>query len=283
MGKIFSDMYSGDNIYINNKDHYDYYNNQSEGGWLNGFKISTSVNNSIAAPPPPPSGSSGEVSWMYQDPGCGFGLNSLAYDGIYIFNKSLTEGTTVTVNWYFTDTSSNPTKPACTYSSKGRMWIENQNVIPSVTVCGSKTVDLNIDNTPFQQQLSWTVPQNGSAIYSIGFQNRATRKTGTSCGTTTPRSMSDFSLTTIPPGRPTFSGIGETNHTWVKIGNSSIGGAMLYQDYTITTTARLRNTDILSITACVRQTPGPSLEFEHQSLAVVSWIVCYDPPCINGS
>jgi hypothetical protein len=281
IGKIFSDMYAGNDSYILNISDSTRYNNQSAGGWLNGYKISTSIinsiNNSIAVPLPPPSGSGGEADWIYLDPGCSFGLNSLAYNAIHTFNMSITGGTTITVNWYFNDARS---KPSCDYSAKGRMWITNSST--TATVCGSSSTDLNVDNTAFQQQLIWTVPQNGSAIYSIKFQNRATRETGSSCSTNTPRSMSDFSLETIPPGRPTFSGAGTDdptylNHTWVSIGNSSGGGVYLFNDYTITTTAKLAstNTNIVTVTACVRQTPGPSMWWEHQRLAVVSWIVTY--------
>jgi hypothetical protein len=50
-----------------------------------------------------------------------------------------------------------------------------------------------------------------------------------------------------------------------------------YQDYTITTTATLAstNTDIVTVTACVRQTPGPNMWKDQQRLAVVSWTVTY--------
>ena len=75
--------------------------------------------------------------------------------------------------------------------------------------------------------------------------------------------------------KPTFSGIGDPLYTWVRMGNSFGGQVYQYQDYTITSTARLGTTDILSVTACVRQTPGSLMWWEHQSLAVVSWIVTY--------
>jgi hypothetical protein len=77
--------------------------------------------------------------------------------------------------------------------------------------------------------------------------------------------------------KPTFSGIGETNHTWVRVGNSYGGQVYQYQDYTITTTAKLASTnaDILRIVACVRQTPGSLMWWEHQSLAVISWMITY--------
>jgi hypothetical protein len=273
IGKIFSDMYAGNDSYIINRDEPGRYTNQSTGGWLNGYKIRTSINNSIKDPPPPPSGDSGAAGLIYWDPGCAFGLSTLAYNASYTYNMSLTAGTTITVNWYFNDARS---KPACNYYCIGRMWIAY--AANGSTVYGSTTTDLsNGVSQPFQKQLIWTVPQNGSAIYSIKFQNLAKRGTTTSGCPNISRSMSDFSLVTIPPGRPTFSGIGETNHTWVSVGNSVGGGVYQYQDYTITTTAKLAstNTDIVTVTACVRQTPGPSMWWEHQRLAVVSWTITY--------
>ena len=270
IGKIFSDMYAGNDSYIINRDEPLRYS--PTGVWLNGYKISTSINNSIKDPPPPPSGDSGATGWIYWDPGCAFGLSTLANNGIpYTFNMSLTAGTTITVNWYFNDTRS---KSSCNYYCIGRMWITNS----SGTVCGSSSVNLwSGISQPFQKQLSWTVPQNGSATHSIKFQNLAVRGTTASGCPNTSRSMSDFDATSIPPGRPTFSGIGETNHTWISVGNSSGGGVYQYQDYTITTTARLAstNTDIVTVTACVRQTPGPNIWKDQQSLAVVSWTVTY--------
>ena len=260
MEKIFSDMYAGENVYILNKSDIYRYNNQS--GWLNGYKISTSINNSIAVPPPPPIGSE-YADWIYMDPGCAFGLSTLAHDDTYPFKVYLTGGTTVTVNWYFNDAKDGGT---CAYYCIGRMWITNS----STTVCGSSSIDLsNGASVPFQQQLSWTVPQNGSGNYSINFQNRAWRKSGGGCSTTSDRSMSQMVV------KPTFSGIGDPLYTWVRMGNSFGGQVYQYQDYTITSTARLGTTDILSVTACVRQTPGSLMWWEHQSLAVVSWIVTY--------
>jgi hypothetical protein len=261
MGQIFSDMYAGQDIYILNTSNSSRYNPAGE--WLNGCKISTSINNSIAVPPP----SSEEADWIYMDPGCAFGLNTLAYNASHSFNVSLIEGTTVTANWYFKDTKAG----SCNYYCIGKMWITYLN---NSTVRYGNSSEVSIGplsngvSTAFQKQLSWTVPQGGSGNYYIKFQNLAVRGSGGGCGNVT-RSMSDMIV------KPTFSGIGDPLYTWVRMGNSSGGQVHQYQDYTIKTTARMGNTDIASVTACVRQTPGPLMWWEHQSLAVVSWAVTY--------
>jgi hypothetical protein len=132
----------------------------------------------------------------------------------------------------------------------------------------------NGSSTAFQQQLIYTVPEGGTGHYFINFKNLATRKSGSGCSTTIYRDMDDFDPATDPPGQPTFSGIGEEQYTWVHLVSAS-GSQGLYQDYTITATARIRNTDVVSIIACVRQTPGPLERHKAQTLAVVSWIVKY--------
>ena len=253
--KIFSDMYAGQDVYYNSSS----YTNQS---WLNGYSINTSINDSIASSPP-----GAAADWIYMDPGCGLGLNSLASGATYNFNVYLTEGTTVKANWYFKDAKAGN----CNYYCIGNMSITYQNgstvkyTNGSAVTTGTK---MNGVNTAFQQNLSWTVPQGGSGNYFIQFKNNAVRGQGGSCGNVT-RSMSDMLVA------PTFSGIGDPTYTWVSIGNSSGGQVLQYQDYTITTTASLHNAKIASITVCVRQTPGPLIWWQHQSLAVVSWTVKY--------
>jgi hypothetical protein len=269
MGKMFGDMYAGENIYILNASDSTRYNNQSNGGWLNGYKISTSINNSIASPPPP-SGSQ-YADWIYMDPGCAFGLNTLA-DGApsHDFNIYLTGGSSVTANWYFKGSGS------CDYYCIGKMWIAYPNG-STVTYTNGSPVSIgptmNGVKTAFQQQLSWTVPQSGSGNYYIKFQNNSKRKIPSGCSTNQSFNMNDALMVV----KPTFSGIGETNHTWVRVGNSYGGQVYQYQDYTITTTAKLASTnaDILRIVACVRQTPGSLMWWEHQSLAVISWMITY--------
>lgn len=265
MAKIFSDMYAGENIYFLNKSDSDRYN--PEGEWLNGYTISTSVNNSIAAPPPP----SGETGWVYRDPGCSFGLDTLAYGATYSFELPLTGGTTVTVNWYFKDSKASS---SCNYYCNGSMWITYENLSTVQYVNGSYVDTGDTGNgvsTAFQQQLTWTVPDGGSGNYIINFKNLATRKTGGSCTGTAYRSMSDMLV------KPTFSGIGDPLYTWVSLGKVEGEQTYQYEDYTIITTASLRNTKMARITACVRQSPGPFIWNEPQSLAVASWIVTYDP------
>jgi len=267
MGKMFGDMYAGENIYILNTSDSTRYNNQSAGGWLNGFKINTSINNSIESPPPPSGGQ--YADWIYMDPGCDFGLNTLAYDATHAFNVYFTGGTNVTVNWYFKGSGS------CSYYCIGKMWITYLNG-STVTNNGSPVSIgpiMNGVSTAFQQQLSWTVPQDGSGNYYIKFQNKSQRKTPSACSTNQSFNMNDTLMTV----KPTFSGIGDPLYTWVRLGNSYGGQVYQYQDYTITTTARLAstNTDILRVIACVRQTPGSLMWWEHQSLAVVSWTIIY--------
>ena len=265
IGKIFSDMYAGQDVYINNSAHPEYYSNAS---WLNGFQINTSIINSMQSPPPP-SGSTADAGWIYMDPGCDLGLNSLASGTAdqHLFNISLTGGTTVTAHWYFQDNKAG----SCSYYDNGKMWITYPN---GSYTNGSPAVLSNGVSKAFNQSLSWTVPQNGSAVYTIHFQNLAVRGSGSGC----PNGSRNF----YDSGwvkKPTFSGIGDPTYTWVSIGNSSGGQVWQYQDYTITTTARRDNKDILKVTACVRQSPGPLVWWQQQNLAVVSWIVCYDPPC----
>jgi hypothetical protein len=267
MGKIFGDLYTGTNVYILNVSDSTRYNNQSASGWLNGYNISTYVNNSMASPPPPSLGETAD--WIYRDPGCDFGLNSLAHDATYTYNVSLTEGTSVMSNWYFQDSKSG----SCNYTCSGVMWIAYANLSP---VPGATTGTLTFTNTGFSGNLNWTVPPGGTANYSVRFQNLATRKSGSGCSTTSDRSMSQMFV------KPTFSGAGPADpdylkYTWVRLGNSYGGQVYLFQDYTITTTARRvsTNTDVLTVTACVRQTPGPLMPEEHQTLAVVSWTVTY--------
>jgi hypothetical protein len=266
MGKIFGDMYTGANVYILNRSDSTRYNNQSASGWLNGYNISTYINNSIASPPPPSLGETAD--WIYRDPGCDFGLNTLAHSddpaNAYKFNMSLTEGTSVMSNWYFQDSKSG----SCNYTCSGVMWIAYAN---GSAVPGATTGILPFTNAGFSGNLNWTVPPGGTDNYSVRFQNLATRKSGTGCGTTSDRSMSQMFV------KPTFSGIGDPLYTWVRLGNSYGGQVYLFQDYTITITARRvsTNTDVLTITACVRQTPGPLQQEDHQTLAVVSWTVTY--------
>lgn len=264
MEQIFSDMFAGEDIYILNKSESSPY---SQDSWLNGFDIRTVVNNSIAVPPP----FTGEESYeAYMDPGCGLGLNELEYNDTYPFEIYLTEESIVTVNWYFDEDSD------CDYECAGAMWIEDSD---GATVCGlESTVLSNGSNTAFQQQLNWTVPEDGTGNYFINFKNLAEYEEEDcflwwcSCsGDWAERDLGDIG---VPP---TFSGTGSTDGTWVKLSsNSSSGSYGLYQDYTIITTASIRNKDVVSITACVRQTPGPVIYYQRQSLAVVSWIVNYN-------
>ena len=259
---IISDLYAGEDVYVLSNDESNPYDQDS---WLDGFDITTVVNNSMASPPAPPS--EGEAYEVYMDPGCSFGLSELAYNDAHEFELYLTDNTTVTVNWYFNDEKE---RLSCNYFCNGSMWITNG----SVTVAGDElTVLTNGSSTAFQQQLIYTVPQGGRGNYFIYFKNRATRGRTSSC-TTQNRAMSDFSAETDPPGRPTFSGIGEEQYTWVNLASHSESNGV-YQDYTITTTASIDDEDIVTITACVRQTPGPLVRHVAQTLAVVTWSVEY--------
>ena len=261
MEQIFSDMYAGGDIYILNISESDRYNQDS---WLNGFDIRTTVEYSMVAPPPPPS--EGEAYEVYMDPAISFGLNTLAYNNTHDFELYLTENTSVTVNWYFNDAKVG----SCNYYCNGSMWITNSS---NTTVCGSSsTVLTNGSSTAFNRQLNYTAPQGGTGNYVIHFKNLATRKSGSGCNTTNYRAMSDFDAASDPPGQPTFSGIGEDKYTWVHLFSQSASYGV-YQDYTITCTASKNNKDTSSVIACVRQTPGPLLRHQQQTITVVSWIV----------
>jgi len=199
MSKIFSDMWAAENIYELNISESENYNNQSESGWLNGFSISTSIDNSINNSPPP----SGTAGWVYLDPAISFGLDTLENGDTHVYEAYLTENTSVTVNWYFKDAKRTS---SCNYYCNGSMWISDG----SGTVCGSDSVVLtNGSSTAFQQQLTWTVPSGGTGNYFFNFENLATRTYGSGCPSTEYRDMSDFDAESVPPGVPTFSGIGE--------------------------------------------------------------------------
>lgn len=264
MTQIFADIYMGKNIYVLNIEEPERYS--PEGEWLNGFDIRTSIDDYMEDPPPP---LSGDMDWVYLDPAISFGLNTLAYNAIHSFPAYLTGNTTATVNWYFRDARAGP----CNYFCTGRMWIEDSS---NVVVAGSRDDDLsNGTNVAFQQQLTYTVPQGQSGVYRFYFHNLATRRSGSGCGTINYRSMSDFSAESSPPGRPTFSGIGDEQYTWVRIGTADGEQVYLSQDYTVTITASRRGADVASITACLRQWPGPMIRWEEQSIAVLSWIISY--------
>ncbi len=265
MGNLFIDMYAGENIYMLNRSDSRY---NPAGEWLNGYNISTSVNNSMPSPPPASGGE--HPGFTYLDPGCSFGLNTLPYGQTYVFNVSLTEGDNVTVNWYFKDSQYvRFGRTPCNYYCIGNISITyriNGSIVTNATGSAVTTGNkMNGVNTAFQQQLNWTVPQGGSDIYSIKFKNLAQRGDGFSCGNVT-RSMSQMFV------KPTFSGIGDPLYTWVRTGDST---GYQYQDYTITSTASRHGTNVASVTACVRQTPGPSHWSEQQSLAVISWTITY--------
>jgi hypothetical protein len=59
----------------------------------------------------------------------------------------------------------------------------------------------------------------------------------------------------------------DAGYTWVKIAQ---GG---YADYLITSTSSRDGEDAITITCYIRQTPGPSLWWEEQSLEILSWNV----------
>jgi hypothetical protein len=56
-------------------------------------------------------------------------------------------------------------------------------------------------------------------------------------------------------------------YTWVKIEHGS------FTDYLITSNSSRDGEDAVTITAYVRQTPGPSIWWEEQSLDILSWNV----------
>lgn len=78
-----------------------------------------------------------------------------------------------------------------------------------------------------------------------------------------------------------FSGIGDPNYTWVRLGAADGKAMKTYQDYTIKTTASQYDSSrkvwvpVATITACVRQSPNPLLWEEDQSLDIISWQVTY--------
>jgi len=266
MGKIFTDLYAGQDAYVLNQTESTRYSNQS---FLNGFQVITTINNSLTGFAANVSLPTSTADWIYMDPGCYFGLNSLAHNDnpayAYNFSMYLTAGTTAMANWYFQDSHSG----SCNYNCIGRIWIEYQN--------GSTVADTTVStfiNTAFQKNVSYSVPWGYNGLYYIKFQNLATRQSGSGCSTTNDRSMSQMYI------KPTFNGAGTSDpdyqkYTWVRMGNASGGQVYQYQDYTISTKARINNADIASITACLRQSPGPSLWWEHQTLTVVSWTVTY--------
>jgi hypothetical protein len=255
MGVIFADMYAGKDIYMLNQADSTRYNNQS---WLNGCKINTSITDTIASVPPPDQ----PADWVYLDPGCAFGLNCPALNALssgttHSFELYLTEGTTVMAHWYFKDSSN----PGCAYYCIGRMLITCVN---GTTVADTGSVS-NGTSVAFNKSLTYTVPLGGNNLYYINFSQTSVQGQRGSCANTS-RSTANMAV------KPAFSADGDFNNTWVRTGNSSGGQVYQYQDYTITSTASIGNT-YATIQACVRQSPGPLMWWEPQSLVVISWTI----------
>jgi hypothetical protein len=267
IGKIFNDLYAAKDIYILNNADTSRYNNESATGWLNGFKINTSISKSIAFNPPPPNQ---EAGWIYLDPACSFGLDTLAHDDTHYFPLYLNGGMNVTVNWYFMDQRSG----TCNYNCSGSMKITYENGSTVKDGNGSDVATGAISNglsVAFDKQLSWDVPESGTGNYTIQFQNLAYRFTGSSCSTNQSRDME------VMYEPPTYSGIGETGYTWVRLGDTIEGKVYQYEDYTITTIATLAatDTDIVRLDVCVRQLPGPGYYWLPQELVVLTWQLTY--------
>ena len=274
MDTILADMASGQNI--SDPTQNAKYNNAN---WIDGCSVSTTINPSATIYTSPQQSD----EWAYDDPGCGLGLGSLASDSTYSFKVYLTENSSVTVHWYFNDQCAyGDCDPLhildnlhCEYHCKGEMWITDANNL-TVQYSNGSNVDtgtIDVTNNPFNQSLGWNVSVNGSGNYYINFKNLAWRKQMDclgACYGTYPRAMSDVA------SPPAFSGTGGMSGTWVRVATiNAEGTAVQYHDYTITTTAATGNSNRVSITAGLRESPGPLIWQNGQTVKIISWQVTY--------
>jgi hypothetical protein len=274
---------------------------------LNGCKVNTSISLLRTGSLPPPEGDI-LYSEQYLDPGVGLTPDPLGNGDTYSCKVYLVEGSNVIVHWYFDDSRDSYLGDTCDYHCNGEMWLTYENSTPVLYSSGSPVhLSSSNTNTAFNQSLSWTVPVNMSGNYYINFKQNSYRlivgaygycDSGkvipdrwspglslTNCDDTQTITIQYLlagtwwpllrTINTYACASP-YSGTGAMDHTWVRVNTSYGGQAGQYADYAITTTARdLNDKDIVSITAYVRQTPGPSLYQDPQDIQIISWQITY--------
>jgi len=275
MAKILNDVYSGISVYGQNmstpysKKNYLY----------SGYDIDVVINDSVAQPLPTQQKAN---DWIYLDPGVtvanpgnAYTLGSLPYGQKYEFPVYLLGNTSVEVNWTFNGTAAilttcscgNNCPVTCPYNCIGLIYINNSAGVPQYQVNGSSI------SKALELHGNWTVPADQSGTYNISFINRSWRynalQSPSNCVCT------GFEGRTANSESFNGSGIYGNGDTWVKIGKQVGGQVYLYQDYTITATAKKNNQNILSITACIRQTPGPLAWWKEQTVEIPSWQIKY--------
>ena len=71
-----------------------------------------------------------------------------------------------------------------------------------------------------------------------------------------------------------FNSAGGDDYTWVLVGTEYDGQILTYQDYIVTCVAKDTNGKTLAtITTYLRQTPGPSVWWEEQTVQILSWVI----------
>jgi hypothetical protein len=285
MSNIVNDMVSGQDVQNRSAG---YYNTTQPSGWLNGCNVNTTISSSLLSYTVPEESD----DWLYLDPGIGLLSDPLAHEGIHDFKVYLTENSDVTVHWYFNDRRDHwGLYGYCPYYCEGAMWVEADNASHTV-MWGNQSNLNNVASVAFNQSLHFQVPANMSGNYTIRFQNlaRADKMNWIGdCEGPYDRSLSfeDCDDTSYDAGRlhsiydhacqSAFSGTGDMSHTWVKVGTILPVGSKVvqYREYTITTLAKRGNTDIASITARLRQSPGPLIWWANQNIEIVAWEIRY--------
>lgn len=273
MNTLIVDMASGQDVLNQSA----LYNKSLSGGWLNGCNVSTSINSTMYSYMVPDEETD---EWTYLDPGCGLGLGSLAHDANYSVKVYLTEGSNITVNWYFDDiadyTDCDPLRvfhySLWPYYCLGDIWIAYENGSP-VGGLGTYNSTSGLPNKPLNLSAGWSVPINGSGNYSVIFRNRSWRYLMECFGGQ--GAVQDRSTGAVN-SPPAFGGTGDLSYTWIKVGEI-VGGSRVvrYRDYTITTTATRAGDKVASVTAVLRQAPGPLNWWPPQDVEIVSWQVSY--------
>ena len=277
MENILGDIYSGVDVLNQNlSTPYNLLNPPNGSGYLNsGYNVSVSINNSITQTLPPPAGAAG---WIYLDPGIlicntspcdpNYLLGSLGAGLSHNYSIYLAPGNVVGVNWQF-DGHSSWCLGDFFYYPNGSIQIRYPNQSVAIRCAGTN------DSCPVTLGLNYSVPVGGpSGNYTIQFTNEHShRHVGYMCwfiACACYYDEDDYLSSTA------FSGVGEADHTWIRVGTMIGGQVYSYQDYMITATAKDKNgRNMVSITAVVRSNPGPLAWWKQQTVEIPGWQITY--------
>jgi hypothetical protein len=277
MGNILGDIYSGVDVYNQNLSaSYNLLNPSNGSGYLNsGYNVSVSINNSITQTLPPPKGA---VSWIYLDPGISvcntsscnpnYLLGSLGAGLIHNYSIYLYAGNKIEVNWTY---YGNNLYDGCGYSYSYYCQGSMQMLYPNGTVIANtaRSGSGYSQNNPVTLNFNYTVPANASGNYTIQFKNKDSYHN-------VPTWWCVWYYQDNDALNCVFSGAGQTDHTWVRVGTMIGGQVYSYQDYMITATAKDKNgRNMVSITAVVRSSPGPLAWWQHQTVEIPGWQITY--------